>query len=319
MKIKKSILKLFSLGCIITFFILIINYVSKDTYKKSYIENIIDLKKRMKDSSYFFIGSSRVKRSIDPKEVKKIFKNRGIINLGINSSVFISNCLLTESIMKIHNGVFFIELSPALFKLSNGIVMLSNEINIDIENSAKQLFQKESSYDGYLHLLKIYKNKLSSELAYELDYKRKIRSLFFDDTEFRELPGFISIEVANNINSISSFLTYNELVTLKKTKVNLDNYKIYINHLMDLSVKYKSKIVFFLPLTYKKKEERDIVIPLYQMLPDSMKIKYSEKFLNEITNSDYLQDIIHLNSNGAKVYSQWLGKYLNENSNKFNN
>ena len=307
MKINKSILKLICLSAIIILLTLIVNKVTADNYRKLYIKNINEKVESLKDSSYFFIGSSRVQKSINAQEVNKVFKNRNIVNLGITASTFISNCLLAESIMKKNSGVFFIELSPTIFKLSEGLVLFSKEMEIDLLKGANQLFHKEKTYSRYVHMLKIY----GSYLFIKYSYQRKIRSLF--RTNEMILVGFDPNDKTQKTHSISSFLTYNELVDAKNKQVKLDSYKNYINYLTDLSVQHKSKIVFFLPLTYKSVGERNIVIPLYQSLPDSLKVVYSEKFLNEITNTDYLNDINHLNTKGAKVYSQWLGEYLNAN------
>ena len=300
---KKTFLKLLIFIGAISLFILIFNYVLMDNYYKSYIDNINNINVKIKNSKYYFVGSSRVQSSINPENVEKIFTKGKIANLGMSSSLFISNCILTSSIINSNKGVYFIELSPDFIEFSKGLILFTEERSITLLKELDDLFQNENRYNAILYKLKLLKKYYSNQFSIQ----GKLKHLFIESKD--TIVGYKVHKKISKINTVSSFLTYDEIYN-NKTELRSISYNNYINYLMKLGKKHDSKIIFFLPVTSKTPEEKKIIISVFNSLHDSLKISFSKEFLKKISKSDYLYDRNHLNSEGARVYSKWLGEYL---------
>ncbi|WP_438422584.1 hypothetical protein [Aquimarina macrocephali] len=305
MKTKKSITKLFILGAIVLFIILLFKKNSLDIDDDCFASIANDIANN-KETSYYFIGSSRVQNSINPEILEEHFGNKNVSNIGISGSTFLSNCILADFLLKEKTSkVLFIELSPIKQELPNGFIEFSKEANIDILETIDELTKNESFRKRLLFKLHILNYLYSKKISVKKDVKRILSQ---NDNKEREI-GFISLN-KNNFNSISPFITYEEINSPSIKNKNLTTYQNYINYLLELSSKKNSKIIFFLPLTYKNEKEKNIVIPLYHSLSDSLKIKYSKRFLNSIVNSKYLSDENHLNSLGAEKYTNLLSPLI---------
>jgi hypothetical protein len=117
------------------------------------------------------------------------------------------------------------------------------------------------------------------------------------------LIGFNSVD-KNTSYSTASFLKISDINVVTSQFINLSEYKKIIDYLNTSAKKLNTQIIFFLPLTYQRQAEKEIVIPLYNSLPPDMKLEYTEDFIQSLTNGQYLLDKIHFNSAGAEVYSQ---------------
>ena len=110
----------------------------------------------------------------------------------------------------------------------------------------------------------------------------------------------------NNYHTTDSFLKMVDLE--RKTDQDLSEYYDLISHLNQVAKKHNTKIHFFLPLTFNKKQERDIVSTVFQFLSDEQKVKYTTGFLNSISNANNLRDKNHFNNKGAKVMTNYFKK-----------
>lgn len=302
MKIKKTLIKLIAFGIIIFFLILILKKVSPIEYSSDITDEI----SRIKDSSFLFIGSSRVQKSINPKILREHFQNKNIYNLGVSGSTFLSNCIFADFLMKKSAPkILFIELSPIIPDLPSEFIDFSSKENIHLLCSIEKLTKKESFRKRLILKLDIINHYFFKKILLKENLKKILR---FNVNNKEKLAGFVS-SAENNYNSITPFLRYKELNSYK-TNNDLSSYHNYINHLFKSGNQHNTKIVFFLPITYNKKAEKDIVIPIYNSLPDSSKIKYSKEFISSIINPAFLSDSNHLNGLGAEKYTTMLLPYL---------
>ncbi|MDY8137649.1 hypothetical protein [Aquimarina sp. 2201CG5-10] len=306
MKIKKTIVKLIVYGTILLSTTFLFKNIAKE--KTGNFSNIANNLSNVDNTSYYFVGSSRVQKSINPEILRKNFNNKNIHNVGISGSTFLSNCILAEYLIKKQkSSTIFIELSPVIPKLATGLIKFSDEVNLDLLKSFNQFNKYENVRKKLFNTLNVLNHYSFSKLTVKENIKEVLGQPNLNDE--KRLMGFVSVN-ENNFNSTTPFITYKEINSSFKQNEELNTHKNYINHLLKLGKQYNSKVVFFLPVTYRNQKEKNIVIPLFQELPDSLKIKYSEKFIKTITDSKYLSDNNHLNNIGAKKYSQLLGPLL---------
>ncbi|TSE08637.1 hypothetical protein [Aquimarina algiphila] len=303
MKTKKTFIKLIIFGAILFFTILLIKKTSPpDT--DNYFVSIADEISNSKEGSYYFIGSSRVQKSINPELLKVHFDNENIYNMGISASTFLSNCALAEFlIINKKPKVLFIELSPILPELPEGLLKFSDEVDFDVFRSINSLNKHESIHQKILINLNQLNNYTFSKISLKDDLK-KILGLK-DQQSNKRAMGFVSLK-GNSFNSTSKFITYREINSFQRKSNKSNSHENYINHLLELGIKKNTKIVFFLPITYQREKEKSITVPIFNMLSDSLKIKYSEKFIAEITKAKYLSDSNHFNNIGAEKYTELL-------------
>lgn len=302
MKAKKTIIKLITFGSLLFLITLFVKKIAPKS--NNYFATIANDILSVRDTSYYFLGSSRVQRMINPQILQEHFNNKNIYNTGISSSTFLSNCILADYLIRNQTPkVLFIELSPITPELPNGLIKFSNEVNLDIIKSINSLNKHQNIRQKILLNL----NSLNSYFFFKTSLKEYIKNILDQNSKESKirLMGYISLN-ENNFYSTSPFITYKEINRSSRKNKNISSYQQYINHLLKLGNQYNSKIIFFLPVTYKKEKEKDIVIPLYNSLPDSIKIEYSKDFFESITHSKYLLNSNHFNSLGSEQYTKLL-------------
>ncbi|WP_109300416.1 hypothetical protein [Aquimarina sp. AU474] len=303
MRRKKTILKLITFGAIIFFVGLFFRSISPKKTETQFSTIVKNMNNKEKPS-YYFIGSSRVQKSINPAILREKFHNQNIYNLGISGSTFLSNSILTDFLIQNHTPkVIFVELSPIIQELSTGLIQFADEAELDIFKSIHELNKKEN----VLKKTRIGINTLNSYVFAKNPLKKDIKRILgvHHQKRNKKIVGFVPLD-QNNFESTTPFITFNEINSLSIKNKDLSSYHNYINYLLELSSKHNTKLIFFLPITYKNNKEKNIVIPLYNSLPDSIKIKYSKKFIKNITNTKYLYDNNHLNNKGAEKYTYLL-------------
>ena len=300
MYIKSSAIKLLLFALILMPLILIVKTQEKKYKAKEAITDINALN-RQKDTSIFFIGSSRVQYSLDPQIIQAYYSGFNTYNLGMSHSNFLGNCILADYIMQtVGHKILLIELSPLYEELPEGLFLLLSMAKINQTQKAIQLAGNYSSKHFNIIL-----NNLNQKLSFSIFLNRGIKNIFFFNTEktTAKLIGFNSVDKKTSY-STASFLKISDINVVISSFVNLSEYKKIIDYLNTSAKKLNTQIIFFLPLTYQKQVEKEIVIPLYHSLPPHMKLEYTDDFIQSLTNSQYLLDKIHFNSAGAKIYSQ---------------
>ncbi len=302
MQIKQSLLKCGGFLIIISSLIFITKK-NNPTSDNLDILNAIQTIKSTNTPSFYFIGSSRVQRSINPQIITTHFKNTSVQNLGISGATFLCNAIIADYIIRNQSPkVVFIELSPILSSFPKPFIEFIDAVNIDISSvistfPKKESFRKQVEFrmellNQYLFNTILVKEDIKKIIAYDSLRKNNATTIGFTTSK------------ENKFHNTSSFITFSEIITPLDKKLN--DYQNYINHLVTLGAKKRTKVIFFLPVTYRKEKEKETVISMYQKLPDSLKIMYSKEFINDITNAKYLLDKNHFNTKGATAYTNLL-------------
>ncbi|MBT1705391.1 hypothetical protein [Chryseosolibacter indicus] len=267
----------------------------------------ITLPKAM-DTSFFFIGSSRVQKGIDPLIITNGYDNVKVFNWGITSGTFLNNCIVADfAIKQPGQKVVFIELAPLVDVLPDGLFNFATHTRLDLFGSVLTLTANQSFSEQSMLMLKIINDYFYKCITVRNEVKHIIghtAGVKVND-DYEKWIGF-SPSNRNGHYTTRSFLTSQEINNCRLNSINLVKYQVMISYLEGLAKSNNSRVVFFLPITSMKQAEKNIVIPLYHTLPDSMKLEYSSQFLQQMADAEYLLDINHLNRKGATTYSTLL-------------
>jgi hypothetical protein len=248
----------------------------------------------------YFIGSSRVQRGIDPKILNDHSNETKIYNLGISGSTFLHNLILAEHMIEKYKAAeLFIELSPIQFKINDTHTMLgivdffsiikNANVNNFFETMESYLFQKFSLRNSIKQI--ILPNNNESAFGY----------VFASQNSYDKTDSFLKIEDLG-FNSNYDITSYSKL----------------ISELNKVAFKNHTKIRYFLPLTFKREEERKIVTAVFNSLASEQKVFYTNEFLESIRNSDNLFDKNHFNDRGAKIMTLYFkSKYFSKRGSSF--
>jgi hypothetical protein len=252
------------------------------------------------DTSFFFIGSSRVQKSIDPEIIRNHYGNFQIFNVGISGGSFLSSCVVADFMIRRQgHKVLFIELAPLLDELPDGLFTLSSQTGLSASRPVIALTESQSFSEQSMLIMKIVNDQLYKSITVGNEVRNVIRYKINHDDD--KLVGFNPYD-KNDCRTVNSFLTWDEINTRPVHSIDLTKYNAMINYLEDLAETNDAQIVFFLPIT-SKGQETSIIIPLYRALPDSIKLKFPTSFLKQMEKAEYLGDESHLNRRGASAYS----------------
>jgi hypothetical protein len=268
------------------------------------------------DTAFIFIGSSRVRKSIDPQIIKSHFDKFNVVNLGIQGGNFLSSSVMADIVVQQNNGhkVLFIELALLRDELPDGVFNFSSLTGSSPASSVIELTEGQSFAAQSMLMSNIVNHQLFKTVTLRDEVRQIIGYKLDNDPEI----GFLPYE-NNDWHDTNSFLMWEEINTSCANAIDLTKYMAIVNYLERLAKSNDSQIVFFLPVTYTSQVERDIVTALYRRLPGTMKLEYTENFLNEITRAEYLGDQNHLNKQGADTYSRLLPPTMESVVRKHNN
>ncbi|MBS7562912.1 hypothetical protein KHS38_00730 [Mucilaginibacter sp. Bleaf8] len=306
MRVKKSVFKLILFTSIISLiaFCFIRQYAT--SRKNTLIYTFFRQSLQATDTSYYFIGSSRVQTSIDPEVLKQTLGNKHIYNAGISGGTLLSNCIIARRLMQNKSPkVLFIELTPMLPEVPDYLLKHQDDLNLEIFGTANQLLSHLNFLSKCRLLLQLANKYVTSKL-FIVDEVRNLMRINVEKTEGHF--GFQPIS-ENKYHSVTPFLKFQDFNNYND-KGSVARYQQYINELLKLGHQSNSKIVFFLPVTFRSEDEKETTIPIYKSLPDSTKLQMPEVLLKSMENASYLADNNHLNLAGAKVYSHLLAVQL---------
>lgn len=253
------------------------------------------------DTTFYFIGSSRVQRSISPNILKTRFPNYTFINLGVTNNSFLYNCQLASRLLQEskETKIIFIELAALTICPSDSYYFLLSQHDVwsvirqhlsiqhtpaDIQSLLFYMFSLHSDIKKIIYPeLNLYGNP---ELGYQAGN--------------REFKGSVT-----NIITPESFAI--------KTKISpslLNAYLENINRLDSIAARNHAQIIFIFPLTISKTSELNIDVSVFAKLPESSKWSYPVEFMTAMRNEKYLFDDFHLNEAGANQYSYELSKFI---------
>lgn len=261
-----------------------------------------------KDTTFYFIGSSRVRSGVAPNIIEPHFENTNVVNLGIIGGTFLSNCIVADHIIQQEGDkVLFIELSPLQDNVPSGLSTFASKYEINLLASIFRITTHFSLSEKAVMLGNIVNQRIFSTISLTHDIQSIIS---FDEIQKERRAGLASSNAGNDRYGVSSFLTFNEIEGVSYNTNLLSKYHQTISFLKNLADQHQAQLIFFLPITFNKQAERDIVIPLYNTLPDEMKLEYTKHFLDQMAHSKYLQNRNHLNQQGAEAFSQMIVPFI---------
>lgn len=292
--------------CFLAFFSTIVLFMKQvDPYGQE-LPSIINKVEQAKDSSIFFVGSSRVMAGVDPHVIES-GTGRNTQNLAVAGSTFLASCIMADYLLdKDGSKTIFLELSPIRYELPKGLISFANGADFDVIQSSFQFASDATIMDKTNMISQIGIQKIS---ILE-ESKWLLRDLYYPlkNQESRKsfLLGYHPIS-RNNHQSIDPFLKLEDFNIQGSTSPFYDH---YLNILNLKARRTNSKVVCMLPITYRLEAEKNLTIPYFMSLSAGSKLVYPESLLSQITNPKYLRDINHLNTLGAKTYSRLLSSEI---------
>ena len=183
MNLMKSILKGILIAGFVVFVVLIFS-PKESNHSIIYTKNIVkSISEASLDTSFYFIGSSRVQRSINPILLSEKLKKKKVFNIGISGSTFLNNCILADYIIRSSKKKkIFMELSPIIPSLRPGLLNFASASSLDPFKSTFRLQKKENYLDRAMFQLNTYNDYLFSKIIiregikdYLPGYSKKIR------------------------------------------------------------------------------------------------------------------------------------------------
>lgn len=253
------------------------------------------------DTSFFFIGSSRVQKGIDPDIVSGDDETTHIFNVGIAGSSFLSNCVAADFLVRQPGyKVLYIELAPLLNELPDGLLELSSELEQSPSHAVLNLTENQPLTERSMMIITIMNQQMFKSISIGHDVRNLIDHKSGAGTE---AIGFSPYD-KNDSREVASFLTWEEINVSPAISVDLTKYNAMLEYLNKVARDNNSRVIFFLPITSGNPTEKNILIPLYRALPDSMKLAYSDSLLKKMRRPEFLGDKNHLNRKGATEYSR---------------
>ncbi|MFY7840888.1 MAG: SGNH/GDSL hydrolase family protein [Lacibacter sp.] len=254
----------------------------------------------------YFLGTSRTKCAINDSLLNSNSTPYRFFNSGFGYGTFISNIVLANKLMnQIDSAVIFIELSVANGRMPYTFSLVSDPSNTFA--SMWPVLQKTSFKDVYHVYGPFFENYFIDYINLK-PYLKLYRSKYELTDFFGQTKKYVSLQ-----NNPGTFLLQEDLNnTLKKPAEIPSSYRIMIAQLLAKAENANTHIVFTLPVCMNSAEEKERVLAVYNSLPKKNKLVYSNAFLQQINNPNYLSDDIHLNVKGADVYTNYMKETLVE-------
>lgn len=241
--------------------------------------------------SVFLLGSSRVQQQFDPSLWQDSVPCE-VINLGVMSSTFLHNVIMAEHIIdKYQPKKLLIELSPSIHNLNQTHLALS-------------LNKAELSWK-YFNIMECIE-ATDNYMFYYGNLKSSMKNLAIGEPQ--KLHYGFSYTDQNQCDSISSFLRFDDIQSPKD--IDISEHRELVERLDTKANKANVEVVYFLPFTFKRQLERDLVVAVYHSLPENKRIPYTEDFIQDVSKSEYLFDNNHFNAKGAEVVTNYFTPYL---------
>ncbi|CAM4196792.1 hypothetical protein EWU23_04935 [Cytophagaceae bacterium 50C-KIRBA] len=262
-------------------------------------------------NSMFFLGSSRIQRSVNPQVLAQALPNWRMYNLGLIGNSLAQNLFIAEYLKTLPgNKVVFIELTSFIPNFPDSFKQAGEQLKIPHFPSAYFSFVgKEEHQNKDITYLENMEVQFWERL---IQCQNLLKSVIYqNDFNGYEEIGFSSTN-RHDVFSTNSFLTTEDLHYLAHGPVD----KIMhdrVNQALKKQVPQAFKIVFLLPVTSPEKLDFKRKIPTFNKIAGDSKWVYDEQFLREMANSANLENRNHMNSRGAYIYSQGLIKYIKAN------
>lgn len=252
--------------------------------------------------TFYFIGTSRVQRSISPSTLKADLPDYNFVNLGLSSNSFLYACKAASNLMKNTSGkkIIFIELTGLALAPKNSYYYL-----LTFQDVAEVVQQHMS--------VRCTSEDVRELLFFSFSIHEDLVKTIYPRLKPGGEPAFGFLEDGRDSGSLASMLTPESFAV--KTRTSPDVFNMYLEVIHNLRKEAEEKgddIQFILPLMISEESEFAIDMSVFAELPEEMKWSYSDEFLITLYNRQYLSDHLHLNSKGAAIYSHELSAFIRE-------
>lgn len=300
---RRLILTLFLKTLVFTGVLLLISFAIKLSFPYKRQSKWWHHNKVIEDTTFYFIGSSRVQRSISPAILKSTLPNFNFVNLGIGGNSFLYSCQIASQLLQdsSEKKIVFIELSGLSIRPSDAYYFLMSQH--DVWNVIRQHLSVECRLSD-----------LSGFLFYMFSIRSDLKKIIYPDLNLYSNPeiGYLP-DTKESKASIDGVLNADSFTT--QTEISprlLDAYLDNISKLHKMANRSGSHVIFILPLTIVTASEFNIDMSVFRKLPNHSKWSYSAELMDSMRNSKYLFDDLHLNEAGSVVYSHELSKFIKE-------
>lgn len=250
--------------------------------------------------TFFFIGSSRVRKGLDPDIIQVHFPKSRVYNLGITGSTFLSNVILAEQvILKKGKSTLFVEISPFKPSLPKEFVEFSK---VNDFHPLLSIIRMTAGLPRLSSLMLILET-INIELFSLVSIKKPLSMLITNKTESQKSWLGYNPAYHGKYHLTTDFLKIEDIENLFSDNQSKNYSLSVIHYLQSLAQANDSEIVFFLPITFIKAEEKGIDVALYNSLSKKNKLIYTQDFLEKVSKREYLLNKNHFNLQGSKIYS----------------
>ncbi|MHA8087441.1 hypothetical protein [Aquirufa sp. Wall-65K1] len=254
----------------------------------------------------FFIGSSRVMRSINTQLLNDSLDECESINVGVSGNSLAQNLYLANYLKnKPGFKVLFIELSRYKKNRPNSIVA-----------QTLGLINYPDSYYEFIHdcpsVTRILNNWESDVWEYLNNTQSIIKQILSQERILKyQMIGFAPV-FNSSYRKTDSFISEKDLLEFSNGTIDMEVMG-RVQELLHGQVKGNYRVIFLLPVTTMEKSELKFTVPIFQNIPMNNKWYYDSPFIQAISHPKYLADKNHLNYQGSVIYTQGLLKYIKAN------
>lgn len=297
----RKILIAFLKGILFTGVLLVISFGIKLSFPYPHQSKWLQDSKTKADTTFYFIGTSRVQRSISPDILKTHLPMYDFVNLGQASNSFLYSCRIASLLLQdtTKTKIIFIELSGLAICPPDSYYLLMREADVWNVISQHLSIQTTPADVGGL-------------LSYTFSLRSDIKKIIYSKLNLYKNPelGYLGA-VREFKGPTTSVLTPESFTTRTNISPDLLNAYLHnINQLQREAARTGSQIIFILPLTIDKMDEFTVDLSVFAQLPDNSKWSYSNEFMRTMKNQKFLFDEAHLNEIGASQYSYELLKVI---------
>ncbi|EAY31936.1 hypothetical protein [Microscilla marina] len=255
----------------------------------------------LQDTSYFFLGSSRVQCGVNPDIIKKKLGQDKVYNLAVGGATFLNSCIIAQHLIQTKgHKTIFIELASIHKKLPEHIFLICQEFGINLPKALHRLvkgFDLKRQLEIQTHYLEqaaFLTASVKNTVQVLLNYKNPLPPIGFQ------------AHTQNNCLSIQSFINDNEVLNPLAYPPYIKEHKLLIDYLTLLAQHHHARIIFLLPINFVDSTRKKQALEVYHHVPPHQKVVYTADFIQQMQQARFLKDAQHLNQWGAQKYTELL-------------
>jgi hypothetical protein len=251
---------------------------------------------------YYFIGSSRTRRSVDDSLLNTKFRDAAFLNIGMDKGTFLFNKIIADKLLNDSDRkTLFIELSVINARLPQGYQQVVEDGNV-LRSLIPMI--KEGRINEARN---IFWPVIEKVLLEKMRLGPSVKALFTSSTPQTALVGFFRTDSS----SVVSPLFFQEKDTAYPGRKDiLPVYAKMVDGLLQKASQANSRIIFVMPLACNSLEEKEVLLTVFNRIPVQNKLIYSEALLNQLHHPAFFSDKTHLNTSGSFLFTNYLADYI---------